>query len=129
VKLIAAVIAFRFSSVPWRVALASGMSLAQVGEFSFVLAAAGTPSGLLGEIGGQAFFAGAVFSLMLTPLLVAKAPEWALAVERRRGITAAASAPAGQPDAAEKPLSDHVVIAGFGLNGQNLARVLRAVRL
>jgi CPA2 family monovalent cation:H+ antiporter-2 len=129
VKLIAAVIAFRFSPAPWRVALAGGMSLAQVGEFSFVLAAAGTPSGLLGELGGQAFFAGAVFSLILTPLLVAKAPEWALVLERRRGNAGAAGTGAGEPKAGDKPLTDHVVIAGFGLNGQNLARVLRAVRV
>ncbi|MEK7823952.1 MAG: cation:proton antiporter [Candidatus Eisenbacteria bacterium] len=130
IKMAAAVAALRLARAPWRVALAGGVSLAQVGEFSFVLAGAGAPSGLLGTLGGQAFFAGAVFSLMLTPLLVGKAPEWALAFERRRtrGREAGATSEAARGSEAA-PLADHVVIAGFGLNGRNVARVLRAVRV
>jgi CPA2 family monovalent cation:H+ antiporter-2 len=124
VKIVAAFAALRLARVPARVSFASAVTLAQVGEFSFVLAEAGAPSGLFGAVGGQAFFAGAVFSLVLTPLLVARAPAWALAIERRRG--AAATSP---PSAARPALADHVVIAGFGLNGSNVARVLRAVRI
>jgi CPA2 family monovalent cation:H+ antiporter-2 len=133
VKFVAAAAALRLARAPWRVALAGGMSLAQVGEFSFVLAVAGAPRGLLGSVGGQAFYAGAVFSLMLTPFLVAWAPEWALAFERwrTRGRAATGADTARAPEAAplQTPLADHVVIAGFGLNGRNVARVLRAVRV
>lgn len=135
VKLAAAVAAFRFAGVPWRVAVAGALAIGQVGEFSFVLAQAGEPFGLLGERGAQAFTTGAVFSLLLTPFLVARAPGWALAFELWRGHgggAAEAAAPdgGGAADTARSPLRhDHVVIAGFGLNGRNLARVLRATRL
>ncbi len=131
-KSVAALAALRLAGAPWRVAVAGAVALAQVGEFSFVLAQAGLPHGLLGTSGGQAFYAGAVFSLMLTPLLVQRAPELALALERRLGHGAAGGAavvvdPAGGEPSA--PPKNHVVIAGFGLNGRNVSRVLRAVRI
>ncbi len=129
-----AVLALRLTGMPWRIAGAAGVVLAQVGEFSFVLAQAGGAAGLLGVAGGQAFLTGAVFSLLAAPLLIARAPQWALALERRFAGRAAAAADepaagggAGGPHAA--PLADHVVIAGFGLNGHNVARVLRATRV
>jgi CPA2 family monovalent cation:H+ antiporter-2 len=130
-KAAAALAAMRWAGAPWRVAIAGGVGLAQVGEFSFVLAEAGRPHGLLGTLGGQAFYAGAVFSLMLTPLLVQHAPELALALGRRMsGGRAGGPEPAADPSApVEPPLKNHVVIAGYGLNGRNLARVLRAVRI
>lgn len=130
-KAVAALAAPRLAGASWRVSFAAAVSLAQVGEFSFVLADAGAPSGLLGPLGGQAFYAGAVFSLMLTPLLVAFAPEWALAIERRRPAASPGPDPrsAGPGGASRPALADHVVIAGFGLNGRNVARVLRAVRI
>jgi len=131
VKALVAVVALRWARVPWRVALAGGMTLAQVGEFSFVLAQAGGPSGLLGTLGGQAFYAGAVFSLVLTPWLVSQAPEWAMRLQIQRA--GRRSALATNSDVSDAPhsvlLSGHVVIAGFGLNGRNLSRVLRSVRL
>ena len=52
--------------------------LAHVGKFSFVLAQAGRPVGLLPAPWDQAFFAGAVFSMMITPWLVSQAPAWSL---------------------------------------------------
>jgi CPA2 family monovalent cation:H+ antiporter-2 len=129
VKVAATMVALRIARAPPRVAIAASLGLAQVGEFSFVLAEAGRPSGLLGTLGGQAFYAGAVFSLMLTPLLVRWAPDLALALERRRPRSAGGP-PAPEPATdTPVPLADHVVVAGFGLNGQNVARVLRAVRL
>jgi CPA2 family monovalent cation:H+ antiporter-2 len=132
VKALAALAALRLARIPWRVAIAASVTLAQIGEFSFVLAEAGLPSGLLGTIGGQAFYAGAVFSLMLTPFLVERAPELALSLERRYARAPAGVPPpaAGEATHAEPaPMTDHVVIAGFGLNGRNVARVMRAVRL
>jgi CPA2 family monovalent cation:H+ antiporter-2 len=131
VKAVVAVFALRWARVPWRVAMAGALTLAQVGEFSFVLAQTGAPSGLLGTLGGQAFYAGAVFSLVLTPWLVSQAPQWALRLQIQRAGRKTAVAEGS--DVSEAPhsvlLSGHVVIAGFGLNGHNLARVLRSVRL
>jgi CPA2 family monovalent cation:H+ antiporter-2 len=135
VKGLITLVALRAARTPLRVSVATSLTLAQVGEFSFVIAQTGAPSGLLGETGAQAFTAAAVFSLILTPFLVSVAPRWALALDlvspawiRGRGVLGRE-----EGDAEEAPqstlLSDHVVVAGAGLNGRNVARVLRAVRL
>jgi len=130
IKTVAALAALRIAGTRWRVSMAGALSLAQVGEFSFVLAGTGLPYGLMGALGSQAFYAGAVFSLILTPLLVEWAPELALAVARRVAPGETDTTEAATPAAAgARPLSGHVVIAGFGLNGRNVARVLRAVRI
>lgn len=121
-KLATGAVAFRAAGTPLRIGAAAALATAQVGEFSFLLLQIGRPAGLLDETGAQIFTAGAVCSLALSPLLIARANGWAL--------TLAASAPAGvaRGGAHETP-KDHVVIAGFGLNGSNVARVLRATRV
>jgi CPA2 family monovalent cation:H+ antiporter-2 len=131
-KLVAASVAARYAGFPWRIAFAVGLGLAHVGEFSFILSQAAVPAGLLPAPWDQWFLAGAVFSMMLTPWLVNAAPGWALAVEMRLRSLREVSRLPGSPHE-ETPqsqlLRDHVVIAGFGLNGRNLTRVLRAVRI
>src|SRR5688572_23952824 len=131
-KLIAASVAARYAGFPWRVAFAVGLALAHVGEFSFILSQAAVPAGLLPAPWDQWFLAGAVFSMMLTPWFVNSAPGWSLAVEMRLRSLREVSRLPGSPHE-ETPqsqlLRDHVVIAGFGLNGRNLTRVLRAVKI
>ena len=55
--------------------LRTGLGLAQVGEFSFVLAAAGLPLGLFAGDDYQTFLAVAVLSLMATPFLIGSAQQ------------------------------------------------------
>jgi CPA2 family monovalent cation:H+ antiporter-2 len=138
VKAVVAVAALRIAGAAWRVAIAAGLTLAQVGEFAFVLAQSQGAADLLGPYGRPLFVASAVVSLLLTPLLVAWAPRWALAldvlIERARPVRSTLPEP-GDPVSGEQGapvsrlMSAHVVIAGYGLNGQNLARVLRAVHV
>lgn len=107
-----------------RTAVTAGLGLAQIGEFSFVLSAAGTAAGLLGPTLDQLFLAVAVGTMAATPLLVGVAPAFGDVIERhlpRRWLRAAGSVNYARPPGA----SDHVIIAGFGFNGRNLARVLR----
>lgn len=131
-KLVAAALAARYAGHPWRVAFAAALGVAHLGEFSFVLSQAAAPVGLLPAPFDQYFLAGAVFSMMLTPWFVTAAPRWSLALEMRLRSLREISHLPGSPHA-ETPQSqlmkDHVVIAGFGLNGRNLARVLRAVHI
>lgn len=108
---------------PLRIASVTGISLAQVGEFSFVLASVGAAHGLMSPVQEQQFLAVAVLSLVLTPFLI-RLGAWV--GSRTRGAGALAAPP---PVAADKhpaaSLSDHVIIVGYGINGRNLARVLR----
>lgn len=106
--------------------LRTGLSLSQVGEFSFILALAGRKFGLIAEDFYQIFLSASVITMFLTPFLIAIAPSFStLLVEKtplrrfdktRRGL---------DKEAYPKKKLDHVIIVGFGLNGSNLAKVLR----
>ena len=66
------VLVFRY---PLATALSIGASIAQIGEFSFVIAALGLTSGLLPEEGHSLIFAGALISITLNPLLFRLVPR------------------------------------------------------
>ncbi|MBM4169173.1 MAG: hypothetical protein FJ215_08470 [Ignavibacteria bacterium] len=105
-----------------RTAIITAFSLAQVGEFSFVLAKVGQTHGLLDGDLYQYFLSASVFTMIVTPPLIAFAPRIA---ERTQHLIPmrkikTEGVPANQP-----VLTNHVIIAGYGVNGQNLARVLR----
>jgi len=109
-----------------RPALATGLGLAQIGEFSFVLSAAGMTAGLLDERLDQLFLAVAVGTMALTPALIDIAPRAGAWLERRTPTRWRPSQTAA-PMQGDAPVGDHVIIVGFGFNGRNLARVLRDV--
>ncbi len=123
-KALVAAAVVRLLGYPPRIAVIVGLSLAQVGEFSFVLASVGTSHGLMPQAQAQTFLAVAVLTLMLTPFLMRFA-AWAGAHTRSDGrLHESAPAPAAGAAGAAAP-SGHVVIAGYGVNGRNVARVLR----
>jgi CPA2 family monovalent cation:H+ antiporter-2 len=83
--------AFRYSG---GVALTISASLAQVGEFSFILAALGTGLGLLPQAGQDLILAGAIVSILLNPVLFDL-------LDRRRAAALAALAAVAPPVAIE----------------------------
>jgi CPA2 family monovalent cation:H+ antiporter-2 len=105
------------------VGLVTGLGLAQVGEFSFVLAGAGLSRGLLHEHSYQMFLGAAVLSMLAAPFLIAAADPVARVVARLVG-QGAPRAPAPAPGEGE--LNDHTIVVGYGLNGRNVARALAA---
>jgi CPA2 family monovalent cation:H+ antiporter-2 len=117
--LVAAIVAVALGLSP-RLGILTGLSLAQTGEFSFVLAAVAGAAGLLDADLQQVFVAGSIATLAATPLLVAAAPGIASVVS---GWLAADREP--EPPAAPSR-TDHVLVVGFGMAGQTVARVLRS---
>ncbi len=110
-----------------RVSLLAGIAVAQIGEFSFVLAREGRSAGLLGTEAYQAFLAVAVLTMLVTPFALAAGPRL---VDRLGGLTRllpgrTALAEVGQAE----PLADHVIVVGYGLNGANLATALRSINV
>ncbi len=112
-----------------RVALLAGLAVSQIGEFSFVLAREGRGMALLAEGLYQTFLAVAVLTMLITPFLLQGGPAVIDGLERviplRRllpGLRRQAMA------AGNQPLTDHVIIAGYGLNGRNLAAALRSIQ-
>ena len=107
-----------------KTALISGLSLAQVGEFSVLLAAAGLPLGLFREGDYQLFLSAAVLSMMATPFLIHFAAPLAERASARLGAGGPPSGPAPRGDL--DTLAGHTIIVGYGLAGRYLARVLTA---
>jgi len=104
-----------------RLGVLTGLALAQTGEFSFVLAAAASDADLLDAGLRQVFVAGSIATLVATPFLVGVAPRVAQFLDRR-----AERAPRRADEDAVETFRNHVILVGFGLAGQNLARVLKA---
>jgi CPA2 family monovalent cation:H+ antiporter-2 len=106
---------------PMRSSILVGLGLAQIGEFAFLLAQQGADKDLIsGEI-YQLFIDTSILSMLATPLIVQVAPFFV----RRL--------PAGTPAREEKgdmcTLMGHTIIAGYGLNGRNLAKTLKATHI
>ena len=129
VKTVVATGAILLRGRPPETALRSGLGLAQVGEFSFVLAAAGLPLGLFAGNDYQTFLSVAALSLMATPFLIGSARGVAEAVATRlagAGRRAPGNHPEHGGDLAAAGYRDHAVVIGYGLAGRYLARMLRA---
>jgi CPA2 family monovalent cation:H+ antiporter-2 len=111
-----------------RVALLAGVAVSQIGEFSFVLAESGREAGLLPNGVYQQFLGVAVVSMLVTPFLLQSGPVLLDKLERL--VPLDRLLPGFRPKGfapVEDPVSDHVVIAGYGLNGRNLAAALRSI--
>ena len=113
----------RVLGYPLGVALASGLALGQIGEFSFVLAIAGAEAGLspagLGEMGSQGLIAVTVVLMLATPGLIALAPRIAAL---GRQVENDAEPAGGHGHGVD--LEDHTIVVGYGPAGRRLARVL-----
>jgi len=105
---------------PVQVAVVAGLGLAQVGEFSFVLAELARPTGLLDDDGYQLFLGASALTMLAAPFVIAGARP----VSRWVGRLTRQPAPPPEDDAETESLTDHTIIVGYGVNGRNLARVL-----
>ncbi|MEZ5426242.1 MAG: cation:proton antiporter [Pyrinomonadaceae bacterium] len=119
----------RVLGFPQRISAMTALGLAQIGEFSFVLAKAGKAVDLLPGTDYQTFLAASIISMIATPFLIAAAPRFGYFVQSflsdgRNGKEEEA------PEihlTSSGGLENHVIIVGYGLNGRHLARVLRTV--
>jgi len=115
IKVFIVILAIKSMKYPLRVAVAAGFSLAQIGEFSFVLMQAGMNFNLIGGDFYYSFLASSIFTMILTPFLFKMSPQISDTIGKY------------EPTSGKKNkinLTGHVIIIGFGLNGRNLARVL-----
>jgi CPA2 family monovalent cation:H+ antiporter-2 len=120
------VLLFRY---PVATALTVSASLAQIGEFSFILAAMGVSLGLLPPEGRDLVLAGALLSITLNPFVFATitpVTRWvrarpALYALMERGATRLATLP---DSPRSNPLRDHAVIVGYGRVGGMIGAAL-----
>jgi len=110
------------------VVAASGLMLAQVGEFSFVLERAGRevnlfPAGMA-EGGSQTFIAATVILMVLTPLLAQIGMGLSRRIGSRAMKTETADEAMGPTLETHVHLENHVIVAGYGQAARKLVRVL-----
>jgi CPA2 family monovalent cation:H+ antiporter-2 len=121
----------RLFGYPTSTALTISASLAQIGEFSFILVSLGVGLGLLPDRGRDLVLAGAIISIMLNPLFFALLDR----LLADKDVKAAAASEAAAADSKEKAvtrvplpetqLKDHVVLVGHGRVGSVVSRALR----
>ena len=128
-KILIVLIVVRFLGYSLRVSTMTGLGLAQIGEFSFVLAKMGVPEGLLPDADYQRFLAASIVSMIATPFLIKLAPRVGYALQSVLGPGSALEPNVESYEPEESEMRGHVVIVGYGFNGRNLAKVLRRTRV
>lgn len=112
----------RLLRLPALSALTLACCMAQIGEFSFILAGLGLTQGLLPQEAHDLVLAGALLSIVANPLLFA----W-LDGRQRRHAQQEVQDDTIDPAHADVPddMTGHVIVVGFGRVGRELARLLR----
>jgi CPA2 family monovalent cation:H+ antiporter-2 len=124
-KFVVAVLAALFMRLPARVALLAGAGLAQVGEFSFVLADLGADVGLMSGEERATFLAASVLTMLITPLLLRLGPHLAAGARRLERVDRLFGVRDEDVVLLERQREGHVVILGYGVGGALLARALK----
>lgn len=111
---------------PLRLSLSVAVSLGQIGEFSFILAAMGISYGLFGQEVNNAIIPAAMISITLNPLLFRRIEPAARWLEKRGPAWLSRSPlPHLSAEAVEGGGGHRVVVVGYGPVGRNLCRILR----
>ncbi len=122
------VLAFRY---PLGTALTIGASLAQIGEFSFILAGLGASLGLLPPEGRSLILVGAILSIALNPVVfttIEPVRTWLLSRSRfLRALDLRSHPTAALPETTDEALlAGQVVLVGYGRVGRRIAEALQA---
>ena len=110
---------------PAGVALRIAVALAQIGEFSFIVAAVGAQLGLVADDVRNTLIATAIVSIALNPLLyrlVAPLERW---VPQRRLAAETPAIAGADDDAVDRDPRHRAVVIGYGPVGRTVARLLR----
>ncbi|MEJ5305374.1 MAG: cation:proton antiporter [Ignavibacteria bacterium] len=115
-KMIIIALIILIQKYPIRIAFLTGLYLSQIGEFSFVLVLKGKEANILTESFSNEFITLSLITMFLSPLLLKISPYISKKIPHLEK--------AKIEDYIEK-LNNHVIIIGYGLNGRNIAKVLR----
>jgi CPA2 family monovalent cation:H+ antiporter-2 len=130
-KTVAAVVLVLLFRYPLNTALTVGASLAQIGEFSFILASLGVALGLMPPEGQSLVLAGALISIAANSAMFAAIDplrRWALGRSGMARRLEQDNDPLAELPASTNPalLANHVVLVGYGRVGKRIAAALVA---
>ncbi|MCF8810897.1 Kef family K(+) transporter [Xanthomonas campestris pv. campestris] len=121
-KSLAAFVIVRAFGHPTGTALTISTSLAQIGEFSFILAGLGVQLAILPETGRDLILAGALLSIVVNPFLFSWLDRWQAKQAQDAPATVEPELPPGPP----LQLDGHAIVIGYGRVGSALAQLLRS---
>ncbi|WP_422505022.1 YbaL family putative K(+) efflux transporter [Stenotrophomonas sp. GZD-301] len=120
-KSAAAFVIVRAFGHPTGTALTISASLAQIGEFAFIIAGLGVALKILPPTGQALVLAGALISIMLNPLVFGLLDRWLVKHQEATPTAVETELPPGP----SLDLHDHAIVIGYGRVGSALAQVLR----
>lgn len=126
-KLIVTGAAFLTAGVDHRTATLAAVLMAQMGEFSFVLASVGLTAAVIDRDQYGLILAGALGSILAAPILLRAGPTLVAISEHLPGVARQEAGQAGEEADTTVP-SGHVVICGYGRVGAELGRALERRR-
>lgn len=121
-KSLAAYAVVRVLGHPQKTAVSVAVALAQIGEFSFILAALGRGLGILPEVATQVLVATAIVTITLNPIIFRLVEPFARWLARRDTQQASALAPAPPSDV---DAAHRAIVVGYGPVGATVVRILR----
>lgn len=113
---------------PLRITLLTGMALAQVGEFSFVLSGFGRQYGLLNETLYQSFLAVSIITIAATPFVMSashRVSQRMLKIIKIPILVNGLYASHEEPVAEDEEIQDHLIIIGYGFNGRTVSNAAK----
>ena len=124
IKVAALIAVLMLGKFNFRISWKAAFSLAQVGEFSFLIADHSNHYHILPADIYQAFLAASVLTMFVTPFLFLSAEPLGRKIQ---SIFSRKSSWNTDDELASPERQDHLIIIGFGLNGKNLSRVVRDI--
>lgn len=118
VKTIIVFLILYFAKYPVNISVVTALGIAQVGEFSFLLLNLAKGLKILSAESYQYLLSVTIVSMLITPFLLYVGSKIVKVEILKEKVKMSGAFPA---------LQDHVVIGGFGINGQHLAKIFKAL--
>ncbi len=119
-KSIIVVLIILIHKYPLRIAVLTGLYIAQIGEFAFVLLLKGAEYSLLPQNFSTQFITISILTMFVSPIILKNSPYLSTKIPQLEKIKS--------NDFLDK-LNNHVIIIGYGLNGRNVSKVLREAHI
>lgn len=123
VKFIIAFLAVYLAKYPGQTAIWAGLSLFQIGEFSFIISSLGYTQNVISEDIYSLFITATLITMLLTPFVVNIIPDTIMILRKIPAWNKYFKGPV-QVETSHCELKDHIIICGFGPIGRSIAKIL-----
>jgi CPA2 family monovalent cation:H+ antiporter-2 len=125
-KVIASFLSIRLAGGNTRVSLISALALAQISEFSFVLLSIAQQYNIVNQTFFNFFISTSIITMLFSPIILLNTHKIAEKIPIK--FTRTAKTKTNEFERTTK-LDSHVVIVGFGINGRNVAKILKDLNI